>query len=130
MLFCRSVNIVEGYSDLILGASPNNTVINEMVSYIKINLNTFQNGIMFKKSINTFLNKLLANSSNHSHNDSLVTNISSCTNLGINHLFSGGGHLRITPKFLIDFFTKNLNKEDQIVNFYVHPREFIKNHKK
>lgn len=50
--------------------------------------------------------------------------------LGNQFIFSGGGHLRFTPLKFINKFTNTLNKNNKIVNFYIHPRELIYNHKR
>ena len=76
------------YSDLILGAVRDHEVINDVVKFIKLNLNTFQNGIAFKNSINKFFNKALINSKTHIHKNLLITNISSKEALRTSHLFS------------------------------------------
>ena len=76
------------YSDLIIGAPSNNQTINDIVKFITLNLNTFQNGILFKNSINKFFNTAIRNSKNHVHKNLLITEISNNQALSISHLFS------------------------------------------
>ena len=76
-------------SKTVFGIPSNNEVIKLMDLYIKANLNTFQNALVFKQSINKYLNKLLMELSNdHYHNDVLVTNIKDNEQISISDLFS------------------------------------------
>lgn len=69
-------NIVDnvGFSDEILFANKENVLVSKMLSYIKCNYHSFQNALIFKKSINKFFNKMIyKHNQNHLHMD-LIAN--------------------------------------------------------
>ena len=86
----NNLNLIDnkGVTDNMLAVSANNTLINNMLIYLKSNSRTFQNGLLFKKSINKYFNKLLINCTNCETLDIYIIKKHDQTHIKISDLFS------------------------------------------
>lgn len=86
----NNLNFVDnkGQSDKILASAPHNNVIGNMIIYLKSNSRTFQNAILFKKSINKYFNKILLNCSCCESHDISIVEKCNKTHMRVSDLFS------------------------------------------
>ena len=75
-----------GKSDIILCCNKDNLIISNMLTFIKKNINSFQNSINFSKGINAHFNKIV-NDHNHHHTNQIQEKINNSP-INNSHLFS------------------------------------------
>ena len=78
----------KGQSDKILASAPHNNIIGNMIIYLKSNSRTFQNAILFKKSINKYFNKILLNCTCCELHDMSIVEKCDKTHMRVSDLFS------------------------------------------
>ena len=94
-----------GLSDNIISCNKNNLLTEEMLSFLKDKINSFQNDILFTKEINRYFNKLLLNYPHyHSDQEQLEINNSTINN---SHLFSNQISINHINKNIV-----NINLDD------------------
>ena len=103
-------NIIDnkGFSDEIISMSPKNIISEKMLSYIKANVHTFQNGIQFKNAINKYFNILLSNCSNHKFVD-LTANTTCSGKFVSNHMLFSTNFINLYRLSHKSFFPININ---------------------
>ena len=75
-----------GKSDIILCCNKDNLIISNMLTFIKKNINSFQNSINFSKGIKAHFNKIV-NDHNHHHTNQIQEKINNSP-INNSHLFS------------------------------------------
>lgn len=86
----NNLNFVDnaGISDSIIASSSGNRLLYNMLVYIKSNLRTFQNAILFKKSINKYFNKLIGSCTECKFKNELIVEKKNKSHLTVSDLFS------------------------------------------
>lgn len=91
----------KGFSDDIISCNKNNLLAEEMLTFLKNKINSFQNDILFTKEINRYFNTLLINYP-HYHSDQVQLEINNSV-INNSHLFSNQLPISHIDKTIIHF---------------------------